>query len=102
MELNYGLFKESTFLAEKTFVKLFNTTNDKKINLAHFGVSEQMWGGGQVFFNIGVHDSWVSFSTIVPRREVVLVVFTNAGDKNATKTTNSVLKLLKEYVEGEK
>ncbi|MCC6137780.1 MAG: beta-lactamase family protein [Bdellovibrionaceae bacterium] len=102
MELNYGLFKESTFLAEKTYMKLFNTVNEKKINLAHFGASEQMWGGGQVFFNIGVHDASISFSTIVPRREAVLVVFTNAGDKSASKTTNSVLKLLKEYVEDEK
>lgn len=101
MEMNYGLFKASVFLEEKTFLKLFNTKNDKNINLIHFGVSEQIWGGGNVFFNIGVHDSSVSFSTIVPRRESALVVFTNAGDKNATKTTNSVLKLLKEYVESE-
>lgn len=102
MEMNYGVFKESTFLAEKTYNKLFTVVNNKNINLAHFGVSEKMWGGGQVFFNIGVHDAYASFSTIVPRREIVLLVFTNAGDKNATRTTNSVLKLLKEYVESEK
>lgn len=102
MELNYGLFKQSTFLSESTYAKLFNTANSQKINLAHFGVSEQMWGGGQVFYSFGAQETASAISTIVPRREIVLVVFTNAGDKNATRTSNQVLRHLKEYVEEQK
>lgn len=102
MEMNFGLFRESTFLAEATFQKLFTTANSQKINLAHFVVSEQIWGGGQVFFNFGAQETASSLSTIVPRREMALIVFTNAGDKNASRTSQQVLKLLKEYVEDEK
>lgn len=99
MELNYGLFRESTFLAEATFAKLFTTANNQKINLAHFVTSAQIWGGGSVYFNFGAQDTSSSLSTIVPRREMILLVFTNAGDKNAAKTSQQVLKLLKEFVE---
>jgi CubicO group peptidase (beta-lactamase class C family) len=98
-EINYGLFKESTFIREETFTKLFSESAQKGITHSSFGVSEKIWAGGNVYLILGSNGMNLALAALAPRREMVLIVLTNAGSKEATDASLQVLKLLTEYVQ---
>lgn len=98
-ELNYGLFKESTFVKEETFAKLFSETEQKGVTYANFSLSQKIWAGGNVYTQIGNSEGGLALVVLAPHREMSLIVLTNINSPAATQNALQVLKYLTEYVQ---
>lgn len=98
-EINMGLYRESQFLQEETFAKVFGPTQDPKMTYAHFLVHDRVWAGGRTLTASSLDSLFTSHMVLAPAREMVITVMVNSGTPKAREGSAKILKLLTESVQ---
>ncbi len=98
-EINMGLYRESQFLQEETFAKLFGPSLDPKMTYAHFLVHDRVWAGGRTLTSSSLDSLFTSHMVLAPAREIVITVLVNSGSPKAREGSAKILKLLTESVQ---
>ncbi len=98
-EINMGLYHESQFLNEETFVKVFGPTQDSKMTYAHFLIHDRVWAGGRTLTASSLDALFTSHMVLAPAREIVIIVLINSGTPKAREGSARILKLLTESVQ---
>ncbi len=98
-EINMGLYRESQFLQEETFAKLFGPSPDPKMTYAHFLVHDRVWAGGRTLTSSSLDSLFTSHMVLAPAREIVITVLVNSGTPKAREGSAKILKLLTESVQ---
>lgn len=98
-EINMGLYRESQFLQEETFAKLFGPSKDPKMTYAHFLVHDRVWAGGRTLTASSLDSLFTSHMVLAPAREIVITVLVNSGTPKAREGSAKILKLLAESVQ---
>lgn len=94
-----GLYRESTFLQEETFAKVFGPSQDSKKTYAHFQVHDRVWAGGRTLTSSSLDSSFTSHVVLAPAREIVILVLINSGTPKAREGSTKILKMLTESVQ---
>jgi CubicO group peptidase (beta-lactamase class C family) len=98
-EISMGLYRESQFLKEETFLKVFGPSQDPKMTYAHFLVHDRVWAGGRTLTASSLDTYFTSHMVLAPAREIVIIVMTNSGTPKAREGSAKILKLLTESVQ---
>lgn len=98
-EINMGLYRESNFLQEETFAKVFGPSQDPKKTYAHFQVHDRVWAGGRTLTASSLDSSFTSHVVLAPAREIVILVLINSGTPKAREGSTKILKMLTESVQ---
>jgi len=84
-------------LKRETFDKL-QTPPPQSVYACGWGVGERGWAKGRILSHAGSNTMWYAVVTLAPRRDLAVLVATNAGGDPASKACQEAIKALAEIV----